>query len=212
VIRTLGDNMGIEKLMEGNQTFVENEYAENIEYYKALLKGQNPHVMMIGCCDSRVAPEITCHAKPGEIFVHRNIGNIVPPGDWNIGTFLEYGIRHLKVNTLVVCGHEECGAMKALASKKSGDDVLIPGWLRHAHTALDTVEKKGEKPTDPEEARKWQSELEIENVKLQLAHLRTYSVVKDAEDAGKLRVVGLYYRMSTAQLEVVDPGRPLKGE
>ncbi|MDD3574846.1 MAG: carbonic anhydrase [Methanospirillum sp.] len=203
--------MGIEKLIEVNQAFVENEYAENIEYYKGLLSGQNPHVMLIGCCDSRVVPEITCNAKPGEIFVHRNIGNIVPPGDWNIGTFLEYGIRHLKIDTLVVCGHEECGAMKALSGKNPGDDAIIPGWLSHAGTALELVEKKGKKPSDPEEARKWQSELEIENVKLQLSNLRTYKVVKDAEDAGKLRVVGLYYRMSTAKLEVIDPGKPVKG-
>jgi len=204
--------MGIERLMEGNQAFVEGDYAKDIDYYKELLKGQNPHAMLIGCCDSRVVPEITCHAKPGEIFVHRNIGNIVPPGDWNIGTFLEYGIRHLKVNTLVVCGHEECGAMKALSSGESGDDVLIPGWLSHAHTALELVEKRGKKPSDPEEARKWQSELEIENVKLQLKNLRTYQVVREAEDAGRLRVIGLYYRMSTAKLEVIEPGKPLNAE
>ena len=101
---------------------------------------------------------------------------------------------------------------ESTCQQKSGADVLIPGWLRHAHTALDAVEKKGEKPTDPEEARKWQSDLEIENVKLQLANLRTYPVVKETEDAGKLRVVGLYYRMSTANLEIVDPGKPLKIE
>ena len=105
--------MGIERLMEGNQAFVEGDYAKDIDYYKELLKGQNPHAMLIGCCDSRVVPEITCHAKPGEIFVHRNIGNIVPPvtgtleHSWNTGfvTEGEYSC---------VCGHEECGAMKAL--------------------------------------------------------------------------------------------------
>ena len=204
--------MGIEKLMEGNRTFIECEFKENIDYYKALLKGQNPHVMMISCCDSRVAPEITCHAKPGELFVHRNIGNIVPPGDWNVGTFLEYGIHHLKVDTLVVCGHEECGAMKALASRQCGDDVMIPGWLRHAQSALTKVSDQGGCPQDPEESRKWRSELEIENVKLQLKHLRTYKIVRDAENAGKLRIIGIYYRISTAQIEVVDPGKPLKHE
>ncbi len=202
--------MGIEKLLEGNQCFVENEYAENIEYYTALLKGQNPHVMMIGCCDSRVAPEITCHAKPGEIFVHRNIGNIVPPGDWNVGTFLEYGIEHLRINTLVVCGHEECGAMKALSHRHCGEDSLIPGWLRHAQPALSAACANGPCPEDPDAKREWQTELEIENVRLQLKHLRTYKCVREAENAGKLRVIGLYYRMSTAKLEVIDPGIPLK--
>ncbi|MDD1724229.1 MAG: carbonic anhydrase [Methanospirillum sp.] len=201
--------MGIEKLLEGNQCFVECEYQENIDYYKALLKGQNPHVMMISCCDSRVVPEITCHAKPGEIFVHRNIGNIVPPGDWNVGTFLEYGIHHLKINTLVVCGHEECGAMKALASRQCGDDVLIPGWLRHAQPALNKINTERADSSDPEKQKEKQTELEKENVRLQLKHLRTYKIVRDAEKAGKLRVIGLYYRISTAQLEVIDPGKSL---
>ena len=202
--------MGIEKLLEGNNYFVDVEYSENIEYYTALLKGQNPHVMMIGCCDSRVAPEITCHAKPGEIFVHRNIGNIVAPGDWNIGTFLEYGIRHLKIDTLVVCGHEECGAMKALSHSHGSDDALIPGWLMHAEPALTAVSGQNPCPEDPEARREWQIELEMENVRLQLRHLRTYKVVSDAEKAGTLRVIGLYYRLSTAKLEIIDPGRPLK--
>jgi carbonic anhydrase len=202
--------MGIEKLLEGNAHFVECEYADNIEYYTELLKGQQPHVMMVGCCDSRVAPEITCHAKPGEIFVHRNIGNIIPPGDWNVGTFLEYGIGHLKINTLVVCGHEECGAMKALAQRHCGEDALIPGWLRHAQPALSSVTDRCSCPEDPEAAKKWQTDLEIENVRLQLKHLRTYKIVRDAEREGKLRVIGLYYRMSSAKLEVVDPGLPLR--
>ncbi|HWQ62868.1 MAG TPA: carbonic anhydrase [Methanospirillum sp.] len=202
--------MGIEKLLEGNNHFVEYEFSENIEYYKELLKGQSPHVMMISCCDSRVAPEITCHAKPGEIFVHRNIGNIVPPGDWNVGTFLEYGIGHLHVDTLVVCGHEGCGAMHALAHRHCGDDAFIPGWLRHAQPALATVTEKNPYPDDPEKAKEWQSNLEIENVRLQLKHLRTYKIVRDSEREGKLRVIGLYYRISDAKLEVVDPGKPLK--
>lgn len=201
--------MGIEKLLEGNQCFIECEYQENIDYYKALLKGQNPHVMMISCCDSRVVPEITCHAKPGEIFVHRNIGNIVPPGDWNVGTFLEYGIHHLKINTLVVCGHEECGAMKALASRQCGDDLLIPGWLRHAQSALHKVDTEWADSSDPGKQKEKQVELEKENVRLQLKHLRTYKNVRDAEKAGKLRVIGLYYRISTAELEVIDPGKNL---
>ncbi len=201
--------MGIEKLLEGNNYFVECEYSENLEYYTALLKGQQPHVMMIGCCDSRVAPEITCHAKPGEIFVHRNIGNIVPPGDWNVGTFLEYGIGHLKIDTLVVCGHEECGAMKALAHRHCGEDSLIPGWLRHAQPALSCVSGKEPYPQDPQKCKEWQTELEIENVRLQLKHLRTYKVVRDAERDGKIRIIGLYYRISTAKLEVIDPGKPL---
>jgi len=204
--------MGIEKLLDGNNHFIECEYSENKEYFTELLKGQQPHVMMISCCDSRVAPEITCHSKLGDIFVHRNIGNIVPPGDWNMGTFLEYGIGHLKIDTLVVCGHEECGAMKALAHHHDGDDSFIPGWLGHAGPALSSVTNKDPYPQDPGKCKEWQTNLEIENVHLQLEHLRTYKIVRDAECEGKLRVVGLYYRISTAKLEVIDPGKPLISE
>jgi carbonic anhydrase len=204
--------MGLDKLLDGNKKFNEGEYTGNLEFYQNLLKGQNPHVMLIGCCDSRVSPEITCQAKPGEIFVHRNIGNIVPPGDWNVGTFLEYGINHLKVNTLVVCGHEECGAMKALSHSHGGNDALIPGWLRHSEAALAHLSGKTPHPDDPAKAKEWQIELEKENVRLQLKHLRTYKVVSDAETAGALRIIGLYYRLSTGKLEVVDPGKPLAHE
>ncbi len=198
--------MGIERLLQGNTQFIECEYKKDPDYYSDLLKGQKPHIMMISCSDSRVAPEITCNAKPGEIFVHRNIGNIVPPGDWNIGAFLEYGIDYLHIDTLAICGHEGCGAMKALALRQCGDDVLIPGWLRHANPALTLVSSQRTCPDDPKEAKKWQTELEVENVKLQLKHLRTYKVVRDAERDGKLAVIGLYYHMTTARLEIIDAG------
>ncbi len=196
--------MGVDELLKGNEEFLKHDYADNIEYYNSLVSGQHPHTMVISCCDSRVVPEIMCNAKPGEIFVHRNIGNIVPSGDFNVGTYLEYGINHLHVTTLVVCGHEECGAMNALAHSHGGNDSFIPGWLGSAHEALEICNTKGKCPEDPKKRKVWQTELEIENVRVQLRHLRSYKCVTDAESAGKIKIVGLYYRISSGKVEIVN--------
>jgi carbonic anhydrase len=124
----------IEKFLEGNRAFVTGEYARKKAIYAGLAKGQSPKVLWIGCSDSRVTPERITSAEAGELFVHRNIGNIVPHSSWTFATVLEYAIRHLKIEEMVVCGHSDCGAMKALG--KESKDAYIPPWLNHAGGCL----------------------------------------------------------------------------
>jgi len=128
----------IEKFLEGNRAFVIGEFAQKKEFYSGLAKGQNPKVLWIGCVDSRVTPERITSAEAGELFVHRNIGNIVPHASWTFATVLEYAIRHLKVEEIVVCGHSDCGAMKALG--KATGDTYIPLWLNNAGEVLPKVD------------------------------------------------------------------------
>jgi carbonic anhydrase len=192
----------IEHLILGNMKFRETDFDENTELYKNLVLGQNPKVLWIGCSDSRVVPERITHQPPGEIFVQRNIGNIVPVHDWNFATVLEYAVAHLKVTDIVVCGHSDCGAMKAL--DKESNDAYIPLWLNNAREVKDKVDARIKPPQTPEEMRERSRQIETENIRLQIAHLKTYPIVKSALEAGKIQVHGLYYDLATGVLSKMD--------
>jgi len=193
----------IDHLLEGNKEFIKGDFTENLDYYHELASGQSPTVLWIGCSDSRVAPERISGAKSGEIFVHRNIGNIVRVGDWNFATILEYAIKHLKVSDIVICGHSDCGAIKALASDKESDEAYIPLWLYNASQAREELERSTPKPADPAAQKEWRRKLEEENVKLQLKNLRTYPIVREAEKNGNISAHGLYFDLETGKLEKI---------
>ncbi|HQD25524.1 MULTISPECIES: carbonic anhydrase [Methanoculleus] len=191
----------IEKFLEGNKRFVKEDFAKDPEHYGPLASAQHPEVLWIGCSDSRVNPERITGAKAGQIFVHRNIGNIVPIHDWNFATVLEYAVNHLKVGDIVICGHSNCGAMKALGHET--DDVYIPLWLNNAMEAKHRVDARIPAPKTPEEEKYRLREIEIENVALQIEHLRTYPTVKAAEKEGRIGVHGLYFDLATGELEKI---------
>jgi carbonic anhydrase len=193
--------MLIDRFLEGNRAFVTGDFAKKKEFYAGLAKGQSPKVLWIGCSDSRVTPERITSAEAGELFVHRNIGNIVPHSSWTFATVLEYAIRHLKVGEIVVCGHSDCGAMKALG-RETGDSY-IPLWLNHAGEVLAKVEAEiGKLPRPPDEKGRRRM-IELENVRAQVAHLKTYPLVKEAEAEGRIRVHGLYYDLETGRVSRV---------
>jgi carbonic anhydrase len=188
----------IEKFLEGNRAFVIGDFADKKSFYARLAKGQSPKVLWIGCSDSRVTPERITSAEAGELFVHRNIGNIVPLSSWSFATVLEYAIRHLKIGEIVVCGHSDCGAMKALG--KETEDVYIPLWLNNAGEVLAKVDAEiGKLPRPPDE-RGRRRMIELENVRLQIAHLRTYPLVRKAEAEGTIRVHGLYFDLDSGRV------------
>jgi carbonic anhydrase len=188
----------IEKFLDGNRAFITGDFADKKSFYTSLAKGQSPKVLWIGCSDSRVNPERITSAEAGELFVHRNIGNIVPLSSWSFATVLEYAIRHLKVEEIVVCGHSDCGAMKALG--KETEDVYIPLWLNNAGEVLAKVEAEiGKLPRPPDE-RGRRRMIELENVRLQIAHLRTYPLVRRAEAEGTIRVHGLYFDLDSGRV------------
>ena len=193
--------MMIDKFLEGNHAFVTGEFAKNRAFYTGLAKGQSPKVLWIGCSDSRVNPEWITKAGAGELFVHRNIGNIVPLSSWSFATVLEYALRHLKVEEIVVCGHSDCGAMKALG-KETGD-VYIPLWLNNAGEVLPKVDAEiGRLPRPPDEKGRRRM-IELENVRLQIGHLKTYPLVKEAQAESRIRVHGLYYDLESGRISRV---------
>ncbi|MEU7716706.1 carbonic anhydrase [Streptomyces tibetensis] len=173
--------------------------------FRKLAEGQYPQALFITCSDSRVIPALITGARPGEIFELRNAGNIVPPyerpGACGEAATIEYALEVLGVQDIVVCGHSHCGAMGAL---KSGDDLsALPGvdaWLRIARPELTSVLRTA--PDDPS-----LPEVSQGNVVNQLTALRSYPVVRQRLDSGRLRLHGWYYEVDTGFVyELGDDG------
>ncbi|WP_306352620.1 carbonic anhydrase [Flavobacterium sp. '19STA2R22 D10 B1'] len=121
--------MNLEKVFENNAKWIEQKLAVNPDYFQNLSKGQNPDVLYIGCSDSRVTAEDLMGVEPGEVFVHRNIANMVISIDLNAMSVVNYAVNHLKVNHVVVCGHYLCGGVKA--AMESADLGILNPWLRN---------------------------------------------------------------------------------
>lgn len=121
--------MHIEQVFANNEKWIQEKLSANKDYFNELAKGQAPEFLYIGCSDSRVTAEDIMGVQPGEVFVHRNIANLVNSVDLNVMSVLNYAVRHLKVNHIVVCGHYYCGGVKA-AMQPSDLGILNP-WLRN---------------------------------------------------------------------------------
>lgn len=188
----------IDRFLDGNKRFIAEDFRKNEDHYRSLASGQSPTVLWIGCSDSRVNPERITGARAGEIFVQRNIGNIVPIHDWNFATVLEYAVNHLKVDDIVVCGHSDCGAMKALDAESA--DAYIPLWLNNATEARTRVDARIRKPVTPEEQKERRRLIELENISVQIEHLRTYPPVRAAEKEGRIQIHGLYFDLESGEL------------
>ncbi|NNT71422.1 carbonate dehydratase [Flavobacterium sp. IMCC34852] len=117
------------KILDNNKKWVETQLAIDADYFKDLSKGQNPPLLWIGCSDSRVPANEIIGAKPGEVFVHRNIANMVIHSDMNMLSVLDYAVNVLKVKHIIVCGHYGCGGVKAAMGNQSIG--LIDNWIRH---------------------------------------------------------------------------------
>jgi len=117
------------KILDNNKKWVESQLAVDPEYFKDLSKGQNPPLLWIGCSDSRVPANEIIGAKPGEVFVHRNIANMVVHSDMNMLSVLDYAVNVLKVKHVIVCGHYGCGGVKAAMGNDSIG--IIDNWIRH---------------------------------------------------------------------------------
>lgn len=138
------------KLIENNKKWVEEKLGQDPEFFKKLAEGQQPPVLWIGCADSRVPANEIIGAQPGEVFVHRNIANMVVPTDMNMLSVLDYAVNVLKVRHVIVCGHYGCGGVKAAMTNNSYG--IIDNWIRHIkdvyrfHKAeLEKIEKEDDR-------------------------------------------------------------------
>jgi carbonic anhydrase len=120
--------ISLDSIFEKNQAWVAEKLSVDAEYFNKLSQGQSPEFLYIGCADSRVTAEDLMGAKPGEIFIHRNVANLVVPTDNNINAVIQYAVEHLKVKHIIVCGHYECGGVKAALNPS--DMGQLNSWLQ----------------------------------------------------------------------------------
>jgi carbonic anhydrase len=195
----------ISALLEGNKRFVKDVFEKEQAYFAELAKNQRPTVLWIGCSDSRVAVNTITDTRPGEIFVHRNVGNVVAGNDWNLSAVLEFSINHLNIPDVVICGHYGCGGMAALEDEDS-DDKYIPIWLISAYKAKERVDEKI-RALHIDLPKEQRGRLIVEeNVRLQLEHLHEYPFVRRAMSQKKLKTHGWVYDMDCGEIRVVRPG------
>ena len=193
----------IERMFLGNEVFRATDFLPNLTYWRKIVLGQQPKILWIGCSDSRVNPERITGSVPGELFVQRNIGNIVPLQDWNFTTVLEYALMHLMVEHIIICGHSDCGAIKALDNDENGD-YYISVWLNNAMEAKERVDAKIKKPETPEEIRARIRMIELENIRLQMEHLKLHPLVKKTIKERSIAFHCLYFDLMSGKLTRVD--------
>ncbi len=168
---------------------------EDPEYFEKLSKGQNPEYLYIGCSDSRVTAEDLMGVQPGEVFIHRNIANMVISIDLNVMSVLNYAVRHLKVNHIIVCGHYECGGVKA--AMKSQDMGLLNPWLRNIRDVYRL--HKEELKLIENEADRYNRLVEL-NVQEQCVNLIKTAAVQTAHKERGLLVHGWVFDIRTGRL------------
>jgi carbonic anhydrase len=173
-------------------------------YSKLAMDGQKPKALMISCSDSRVVPEHIVQARPGDLFVCRNAGNIVPPfTQQNGGTTstVEYAVAVLGVTDIIICGHSGCGAMGALMKPETLEGLpSVAAWLRHSHAAQSVV-KHSYPDLDEAEAIRAAS---LENVVVQISHLRTHPAVASRIAKGELTLHGWFVDIHAGEIFALD--------
>lgn len=168
---------------------------------------QTPFAVFVACSDSRVVPEVLTQREPGEIFVVRNAGNIIPsygPAAGGVSASIEYAVAALGIEDLVVCGHTDCGAMKAILRDDKLDKMpAVASWIKHAAAAKEIV--AATLPADADERTRLHA-LVYENVLCQIRNLQTHPVVAAKLAAGRLRLYGWVYGVETGSVETYDAG------
>lgn len=211
-VQTLSDAKLPKHLVEGYETFLMGRFRREQERFRDLAeRGQSPKTMVISCCDSRVAPEAIFDAGPGELFVLRNVANLVPPyapDDDYHGTSaaLEYAVMALKVQHIVVLGHAQCGGIRAYAENEANPDLppLSPGdfigrWIK----LLAPAAQLAGTPTLPIE-QPYIERLEFESIKQGLRNLRSFPMINVLEQRRYLQLHGAYFGVMDGRLLALD--------
>lgn len=193
----------MQDIIDGILKFQRDAFPERSELFKRLATSQNPQALFITCSDSRVVPELLTQREPGELFVIRNVGNIVPsygPEPGGVSAGVEYAVAVLGVTDIVICGHSDCGAMSAIAGCTCLDHMpAVRNWLRHADAAKAI-----------NAARSYASDkarldaLVRDNIIAQLANIRTHPAVALALAQRRLTLHGWVYEIASGAIDVLD--------
>lgn len=194
------------ELLGGYRRFRRNDYHRQRERWADLASGQNPPVMIISCCDSRVDPATVFDTNPGQAFVLRNVANLVPPYDTSgglhgVSSAIEFAVVDLGVKHIVVMGHGACGGIKAALESSHDHPTIEHRFIDHWIALMD--EPKARVLADETIADK-QTGLELEAVRHSLANLRTFPFIADREAAGDLKLHGCHFAIGEGRLFVLD--------
>lgn len=198
----------MDRILEGIREFQRYDFPEQRELYEQLAsQGQKPDALFITCADSRVQPSNFTRTEPGQLFLVRNAGNIVPPygaiGGGEIAT-VEYALAVLGIKNIIVCGHSQCGAMQAMLNEELPEDLPgVKAWFQYAESTRQIVRRKY---GDLRGAELLKAATE-ENVLVQLNHLSTHPQVAMGLAAGELHVYGWYFDIATGRIEQYDQSK-----
>jgi len=199
----------LNELIDGYRRFRDSDWSLERERWSELSEGQSPRVMILSCADSRVDPSHIFDARPGEMFVVRNIAALTPPyettsGYHGVSAALEFAVTQLEVEEILVMGHGMCGGCSAALTgtfddRRPGQGQFIADWVRMLDRARDKVRAR-----HTELDREAFLDMEYEAVKVSLANLRTFPWIRDREQAGKLTLHGAHFSISEGRLYVLD--------
>jgi len=201
----------IEDLVSGFRRFQQRYFGDQRELYERLARGgQSPRIMVIGCCDSRVDPALITDCDPGDMFVVRNVANLVPPyetggGYHGTSAALEFAVRGIGVEHVIVLGHARCGGIRALMGEsriKGGAEFIAP-WMSIADEARQRVQQARLGAPFDEQARA----CELEALRVSLANLASFPFVREAMAAGRLGIHGWYFDIENGELLRYTPAR-----
>jgi carbonic anhydrase len=199
--------MVLDDLLRRNRQWAEAQVQADPQFFARQVAGQQPRLLWIGCSDSRVPAEQILDCGPGELFIHRNVANIVAYNDINISAVIQYATEQLNVPDIVVCGHYGCGGVAAACADRNlhgyiGDWLFIADWARRE--VASRLEKEG-RTVPREELLRLVVE---ENVRLQIRHLRGLSVIRECWDRTPAlpRLHGWIYDIATGLIKVVETG------
>ncbi|GAA0880324.1 carbonate dehydratase [Algoriphagus jejuensis] len=187
--------MDLTKIFENNEKWIQSKTQDDPTYFENLNKGQKPDVLYIGCSDSRVTAEELMGMKPGEVFVHRNVANIVNAIDLNAQSVINYAVTHLEVNHVVVCGHYSCGGVKAAMEAK--DLGILNPWLRNIRDVYRA--HKDELNAIEDEQKRYDRLVEL-NVKEQAINVIKMAAVQRAIRKRGMQIHGWVFDIKTGKL------------
>ncbi len=204
------DHGALQPLFVGVREYHRRSAHEVLPHLEQLVDGQRPRALFLTCADSRVVPNVLTSSGPGDLFTVRNLGNLVPPSwhesESSVAASLEYAVNHLEVPSILVCGHSCCAAMHGLLGGGATIDGPLGRWLRWGLPSLQAL-RDGHPVgvTAAEEGRDEVDQLSMVNVARQVEVIRRHSAVRDAVDAGRVQVTGLFLDIRTARLLLLDP-------
>lgn len=191
----------MQKLVQGIHKFRREAFGQDQQLFENLIEGQHPRALFITCSDSRIDPNRLTQTKPGELFIQRTAGNIIPPyGAVFAGeaATVEYAVSVLKIPNIIICGHSHCGAMSAVLDPKSLEKLpAVKAHLAHAESTRRIIEENYDHITDP--AKRLTVTVE-ENVLVQLKNLKTHPAVVAAVGRGELKLHGWVYQFETGDV------------